>query len=176
MSALSAAVASLLATILVLAAAGKARQPIRSLEQALESLGWIPRPLLPSLARMIPALEIGCALLLLIPATRWSGALLSAGLLSVFAVTLLHAVVTKSGATCACFGNATAVAVSWPMVPRNFALALLSVFLLVAYRPVMRDDTPALLVGFGAGVILVLVELFSENRLASWLHEERLGR
>jgi hypothetical protein len=147
-----------------------------SWEQALESLGWVPRPFLPFLARMIPALEISCGLLLLIPATRWSGALLSAGLLSMFTVALLHAVVTNSGATCACFGNATAVAVSWPMVLRNFALALLSVFLLVAHWPAMRDDTPALLVGFGVGVILVLVELFSEGRLASWLHEERLGR
>lgn len=72
--------------------------------------------------RLVPAVELLAALLLLVPATRWSGGVLAAGLLTGYAILIAHTLSQgRRLIDCGCGGEPEPLSL-W-LVPRNIALA-----------------------------------------------------
>lgn len=59
-------------------------------EGVLADYRLVPPVILPVAARLLPALELIAALLLLVPATRWTGGLMAAGLLAIYAAVMAY--------------------------------------------------------------------------------------
>ena len=112
--------AYLLAAIFLFAAITKIRQP-DEVETDFAELGlaW-PR----TLARLVPALELGCAVLL-VSAPGWGG-VASFALLAAFTAVLVNVVRTGRVVACRCFGALSEEPVSTRTLVRNAALLTLA--------------------------------------------------
>ncbi len=112
--------AVVLAVLLVWAAVAKVRAPLETAGN-FEQLG-VPAPLL--MARVVPAVEVVVALLLL-AVPGWGGVAAFA-LLACFTVLLVSLV--RSGATvaCSCFGTVSDEPISWVEVTRNVVLLMMA--------------------------------------------------
>lgn len=89
-------------------------------EQHLAAYG-VPHPLLGAAARLVPALEVGAALLLLVPPLRAAGATLAAGLLLAYAAAMAWHRAQGHALDCGCGGDP--LPLSWALVLRNLVLA-----------------------------------------------------
>ncbi len=104
----------------------------------------------PVLARVVPFIELGLAVaLVLAPGT----AIAAVGLLVAFTVVLLRA---DDGARCACFGSASSEPVSWVQILRNGLLAGAAVVASGATRVVPSLAAVLVVAGIAAIGLLVL--------------------
>ena len=126
------------AAILGLAARHKLRD-LKAFEQALRAYDLLPRSLVPLAARLLPLIEAGLAIGLVVRAT--SGGFLAADLFVVATVLLMLAYGAAMGLTlaqgrrdirCACGGLSGEQTISRTLVGRNLVLALLAGCLLSA--------------------------------------------
>lgn len=91
-------------------------------EAVLADYRVLPAETLRVAARFIPVVELLAALLLFVPATRWTGGLMAAGLLTGYAVLIAHTLSQgRRLIDCGCGGEAEPLSL-W-LVLRNLALA-----------------------------------------------------
>jgi hypothetical protein len=109
------------ATLFAHAAVAKAAD-FALFEQHLAAFG-VPQALLPGAARLVPAAELGAALLLLTP-WRAAGAALAALLLLSYAAAMALHLARGRSLDCGCGGEP--LPVSWALVARNVLLAALA--------------------------------------------------
>lgn len=141
------------AVVLGVAAVAKARHP-RSTAAAFEGLG-LPRPA--TLARAVPAVEVGVAVALAVaPAAGGAAALL---LLAAFTGILLRARSGGAAVPCGCFGATTSRPVGRADVVRNGVLALASLAAVAGAEPRWPGVDAVVLVGTAAVVGAVVVGL-----------------
>jgi uncharacterized membrane protein YphA (DoxX/SURF4 family) len=166
--------ALLLAGIFLPSAWSKLRA-MDELEGIVADYRLLPEPFVRPVTRTLPILEIGAGLLLLVPATRASGALLAMALLSVFALAMaINLARGRREIDCGCFLGRQKERIGWPLVARNLVLVALAAPL-AAVEPA---SSPGLLDGFtvvlAAGSLLALYAAFS--RLAGLAPLRRLRR
>ena len=117
-----------LATLFAQAAVAKGAD-LTLFEQHLAAYG-VPAPLLPLATRLLPALEAGAALLLLLAPTRPVGAALAGGLLLAYGAAMAWHRRAGHALDCGCGGDP--LPLSWALVARN---ALLAAWAAVAAAP-----------------------------------------
>lgn len=137
-------VALLLARILlalVFAAAGWSKLIDRSgTGEALGAFG-VPSRIVRDAAILLPLLELGVAVGLLLPGTgRWP-ATTAAALLVVFSVGVANSLLHGRRPACHCFGQHSSSPASWATVGRNAALTAIAAFAVAAAPP--RESGPA---------------------------------
>lgn len=121
--------AVLLAAVFVRAAAAKLARPGATAASFL-SLG-VPAP--KAMARVVPTVELGLAVLLV--AAPEAGALASLVLLALFSALLVRALATGLEVGCNCFGSASTEPVSIRDLARNGLLAGLALAAFLLSRP-----------------------------------------
>ncbi len=91
----------------------------------------VPQSVAPSMAMILPCVELLVAVLLLLPATQIEGGLASAALLAIYAMAMaLNLLRGRIHIDCGChFGGSQTI--SWRLVTRNILLACLSLILLL---------------------------------------------
>jgi len=129
---LAMAAAVVLAGVLMLAAVAKIRRP-EATAQDFAGLG-LPRPTV--LALVVPAVEMGCAALLVV-LPGWGG-VATFGLLSLFTALLISVIRSGRVVTCACFGANDRDPISIRHVARNGALGLLALAAATIPDPIWR--------------------------------------
>jgi uncharacterized membrane protein YphA (DoxX/SURF4 family) len=140
-----------LALVLLAAAVAKLRSPSRT-TQDFAALG-LPAPRL--LARVVPAVELTVAVVL-IAAPGWGG-VAAFGLLVLFTALLVSLVRSGQTISCSCFGAVSDEPVSWVEVTRNGILLTMA----AAVTPIDRLEVPgfAAIVGASAFAVIALVVL-----------------
>lgn len=123
---------SLLIIVFLVAGIAKMRDPF-GVAETLVAFG-LPEPFAWPLRRVLPALEIGVALLLLIPQTVWWGAIAALALLLLFTAAIAVNLARGANPNCNCFGQLSAGPIGAGSLLRNGLLALVAVFL-VALGP-----------------------------------------
>ena len=129
---LALAAAAVLVVVLAVAAAAKVRRPAETAEDframGLPAAGW--------LAVVVPAVEVACALALVV-VPGWGG-VAAFGLLALFTANLV--VVLRSGRAvrCACFGAASRAPVSRRHLLRNAGLMALALAAATIDEPIWR--------------------------------------
>ena len=155
-----------LALIFATAALAKLRS-LESFAGVVQNFRILPHPLVRPTALLLPPAELAVAFGLLLAPTRPYAAVAAALLLAVFALAI--AVNLRRGRRaidCGCFGDRLRQTLSWWLVARNGALALLA--LLAAWpgfpaRPLHWLD---LVSGIGGGLVLALLHLTAAALLA----------
>ncbi len=165
-----------LAVVFVAAAIAKARD-LAGFRAALAGYGWLPGGSLAPLAVAVPSLELTCATLLLVPASRPGGAVLALTLLLAFTVALASAVARGRAVDCGCFGGGGAdEPASWLSIVRNSLLAAVAV-LAIAFRPADGAvSAAAVLSGAGVGLLIVLADRALAVFRRNWLRPEQVVR
>jgi hypothetical protein len=109
-------------------------------QSTLANYRLLPSALVALVAAVVTALECGAALFILLSETRTVGAILSAGLLGLYALAMaVNLVRGQVILDCGCLGITQRQPVRWWMVGRNLALAALS--LVAGLPPGMRALT-----------------------------------
>ena len=163
------AVASALAAVFLLAGAGKLRD-LAAFRITLEDYALLPAPAVPVLAWLLPLAELGAGGLLLVTATRTTGALLAlALLLLVTAAVGLNLLRGRTHIDCGC-GWGPEVPLGGGLLARNLVLVAAT---LLALLPVAARATVWLDV---AAALFLALFLFGLNALATALlaHHARL--
>ncbi len=90
----------------------------------------LPEPVVEPVARILPILELATGLLLLLPATRGTGAVLAIGLLLLFALAMaINLVRGRREIDCGCHLGRQKERIGWPLVVRNLLLAAAALIL-----------------------------------------------
>ena len=131
---LALAAALMLAGVLALASVAKFRMPDATAKD-FAGLG-LPRPAV--LALFVPAVEMGCAALLIV-LPGWGG-VAAFGLLSLFTALLISVIRSGRVVTCACFGANDRDPISIRHVVRNGALGLLALAAATIPDPIWQLD------------------------------------
>jgi Methylamine utilisation protein MauE len=157
-----------LSTVFLTAGVSKLRD-LSAFREALSEHRWLPSRFVPSIAVVIPSLELACLALLWTPPTRRVGAALATTLLVAFSVTLVVNLASHSGADCGCFGGRTKEKVSWLSLVRNGVLTGLA--LIVFFSPTSGPLAmlAATLAGIGAGTLLLLVDQAAATFREDWI-------
>jgi uncharacterized membrane protein YphA (DoxX/SURF4 family) len=164
------AAALALAVVLAWAGVAKAARP-RGTAASFAALG-VPGPRV--LARLVPAVEAGVALALVVRPR--AGALAALVLLGLFTVVLARAVRSGTSATCACFGTAaSARSVSSVELARNAGLAGLAVAALVPVRPAVPALPDVVLVTVAVALGTVALAALDVRRALGRLWDNRLA-
>jgi uncharacterized membrane protein YphA (DoxX/SURF4 family) len=119
----------------------------------------LPASLVRPFVRVLPVVEIGAALALLLPATRALAAATLVGLLVLFAAAMaINLARGRSDIDCGCFIGAQKQRISWALVVRNLVLAGFGLTLLVegTGRPLAAIDWVT--IGAAAASLLLLYE------------------
>ncbi len=96
--------------------------------EAIANYRVLPDALAGLAAVALPVLELVVGLGLLVPSHARGGAMLSAGLLFMFAAAMAQSKLRGIDLDCGCFGAAQSSQVSWGKVAVNVALAILSIW------------------------------------------------
>jgi hypothetical protein len=172
---LAAGAASMVLALLFLRAALHKASDRAAFEGVLASYGLGPLGLVGLGARIVPALELICATLLVVPVTSRVGAALAIVLLTVYGAAMaLNLAQGRRLLDCGCGG--APLALSWSLVARNAALAAAAIPASLGLgRP--QDWSEAVsIAGVGAAVFLtiVVVERLAANHARMRRH--RRGR
>lgn len=129
-----------------------------------------PQSLAPSMAMILPCVELLVALLLLLPETQIEGGLASGALLSIYAMAMaLNLLRGRNHIDCGChFGSSQTI--SWLLVTRNMLLACLSLILLFPVVTRLLSGGDILLIGafcFVIGLSGMMLEALSNLRSAA---------
>jgi uncharacterized membrane protein YphA (DoxX/SURF4 family) len=119
-----------LAAVFVVAAVGKARDQAGT-RHSLESFG-IPRALAPTVAVVLPIVEIAIAVALVPVATAWWAGVAALVLLVAFTAALTVGLLRGVEADCHCFGAVSSRPVGPATIARNLVLVALAVVLVAA--------------------------------------------
>jgi hypothetical protein len=139
--AISWTIAISLAVLFVSAASHKLRDPAR-FREVLRNYRLLTEILVPTAAVLLIALELTAVVLLLVVDTRMAGALLSAGMLAIYAVAMaINLLRGRVNLDCGCLGIGARQPVRWWMVGRNVALAAIA---LLTVPPMMPRELTAL--------------------------------
>jgi hypothetical protein len=123
----------LLALIFALAAIPKILDPF-AFSEAIDNYRLTPHFLSASLALYLPWFELTLAVALLFRSYRAAALALSSGLLAVFSLSVLSALVRGLDISCGCFGTQEADGPLWTSLVRSLALAAAAGWLLWAER------------------------------------------
>jgi thiol-disulfide isomerase/thioredoxin len=93
----------------------------------------VPEVLVPAFVWLLPAAELACAALLVVPAAAWWGAVGAAALLAVFTLGISVSLLRGRKPACHCFGQLSSEPVGASTLVRN--LALLAVATLIVSQP-----------------------------------------
>jgi hypothetical protein len=138
----------------------------------LDEYRLLPAKAVPAAALLIPLLELGVAVCLLIPAGRVVGAAFSVVLLTVFTVAIvLNIRAGRRTISCACFGSDKQV-LGWDLVARNAMLAGVGVAVAVADPPNDQVSFAGAIVGIEALVLGLLIV----GSISMFAHVNRLAR
>jgi len=102
----------------------------------------IPYPLVNLAALLIPWIELICGVLLVSGVRVRPSALLASGLLAVFIIAIVSALLRELKIDCGCFGKDHATPVSWMKVAEDIGLLLLGVHALLFSREITPPDGP----------------------------------
>lgn len=101
--------------------------------KSIDNYRLIPVSITPALATVFPWLELLCGMALLFGVLMRGSSLLLAGMLAVFTIALLSALIRGLDISCGCFTqDPTAGKIGWMKVLENAGLLALSVILLVS--------------------------------------------
>ena len=165
-----------LAAVFLAAAVAKVTRR-ESTANALRGFG-VPRQYVRQGAMALPAVELVVALLLLVPATAWVGAVAALGLLIMFSVALARVLVRGDAPSCRCFGALSRNRASWQTVGRNVVLAVPTAMLVSAgpgleggwLAGIGHVDTLAVVgVAFGVTLVLLVGVVWHLWRRQQWL-------
>jgi len=117
-----------LATVFGVAGVAKALDQ-RGTREAVTNFG-APAGMAPSLAVVLPVGEIAIAVGLVFPFSAWFGAVAALSLLALFIVAISFNLYRGQVADCHCFGQLYSRPLGWPTLVRNFAFAVLAVFII----------------------------------------------
>jgi uncharacterized membrane protein len=121
----------LLAVVFGAAALAKLRD-LDSFQGVVEQYRLLPAVLVEPFVRVLPVVELGAALGLLLPATRALAAATLVGLLVLFAAAMaINLARGRSDIDCGCFIGVQKQRISWTLVVRNLMLAGFGLMLLV---------------------------------------------
>jgi len=126
------AVRFLLAALFLLAGLSKLAR-LGEFESTLRRYELLPRALVGATARLLPAVEVACALLLGVGLATRVVALALAGLLIIFATAVAINLLRGREIDCGCFSAAAPNRITWRTVVRNVVLSALA--LVVVARP-----------------------------------------
>jgi len=164
--AILAALRAALALLLLRAALHKVRDRL-GFEGAVTGYDLLPAAAIPLASRVLPALEIAAALLLVAPPTAPWGALLAGGLLVLYTVAIAVALSRgRRDVACGCGGPAGELALSGGLVVRNAILLLVAVACTAPLRPRAASWIDALTV-FGGAAVLTGLHAAAEHLLAT---------
>jgi putative oxidoreductase len=119
---------------------------------------WLSGNVVATLSWLVPATEMLCGLLIVIPPLRFIGAVLSSGLVVAFTVLLVADLLSGEDVGCGCFGGGLEERVSWMSVARNFLLLALAGITLRSPVASSGDLWPPLLSGIGVAFMVILAE------------------
>ncbi|MBI1803087.1 MAG: DoxX family membrane protein [Ignavibacteriae bacterium] len=129
-----------LGVVFVIAAIEKIAIP-ETFAISVEAYKLIPTYVINVFALVIPWVELVCGLFLIAGVfVRASSALLS-GLLAVFVVALISALLRELKIDCGCFGPSHATPVGWGKVLEDVGLLVLSLYVFFVSAPKMTEDT-----------------------------------
>lgn len=163
-----------LALLFFMAARHKMSEPLR-FAGTLAAYRLLPEPLVPTVAKILPYIEMALVFMILVPFTRPIAAVAAAALLSVYALAMaVNLARGRRDIDCGCGGQPQLLS-PW-LVVRNLVLIIGSGLLLmpVTERPIVWADTFLLVVMIAVlAMMYVMVEQlvrnhsFSENRSSS---------
>ena len=126
MSVLSLWCAAVLGGVLAVSAVGKFRDPA-AFRGAVRAFRLVPVRAAGPVARAVPLVETGIAVLLAVPATRTGGFVAAAVLLAAFAAAMVRVLRRGIPTSCACFGRS-----AHPVAPRHVVRNLVLIALCAA--------------------------------------------
>lgn len=150
-------------------------QASQEFAQLFAAYHLFPQSLAPSMAMILPCVELLVAVLLLLPARQIEGALASAALLSIYAMAMvLNLLRGRNHIDCGChFGSSQSI--SWLLVTRNMVLACLSLILLLPLVTRLLSGGDILLIGtfcFVIGLSGMMLQTLSNLRSAAMRAEQ----
>lgn len=145
-------------------------QASQEFAQLFAAYHLLPQSLAPSMAMILPCVELLVAVLLLLPATQIEGGLASAALLAIYAMAMaLNLLRGRIHIDCGChFGGSQTI--SWRLVTRNILLACLSLILLLPVVTRMLSVGDILLISafcFVIGLSGMMLQAISNLRSAA---------
>jgi uncharacterized membrane protein YphA (DoxX/SURF4 family) len=148
----------LLAIVFGVAALAKLRD-LDAFQGVVEQYRLLPDALVGPFVRVLPVVELGAALGLLLPTTRTLAAATLVGLLVLFAAAMaINLARGRSDIDCGCFIGVQKQRISWALVVRNLVLAGFGLLLLVegTGRPLAALDWVT--IGAAAASLVLLYE------------------
>jgi hypothetical protein len=148
------------ATSIAIIFAASAALKLADLEQfrgALVNYRILPEPIAIAIAPIVPVAELAAAVAIALPQTRALGTALTVALLIAFTAAIAANLIRgRRHVDCGCFGAALRQELSWWLVARNAALAVVAVVAADAGdgRVLARFDIVT--IGFGAASIVLL--------------------
>lgn len=128
--------------VLFVSAAGHKLRDLGGFREVLRNYRLLPEILVPAAAVLLIALELTAVVLLLVADTRMAGALLSAGMIAIYALAMaINLLRGRVNLDCGCLGVGRRQPVRWWMVGRNVTLAAIA---LLAVPPMMSRELTAL--------------------------------
>jgi putative oxidoreductase len=132
-------VSAALAVVMIWAAIPKLLDP-SDLATAIQNYRLVPPQAARWLAALLPAFELSAGIGLLLARFRSGAALLSAAMLTTFALAMAQARVRGIDLRCGCFGAAFEGEVSWLTVARSAGLAAAAAWVTLPLRPQTPRD------------------------------------
>lgn len=164
---------------LVLAIAGIAKLGDRAgTRQALLGFG-VPPWLTPTLATLLPSVELGAGLALLPVPTAWWGSVAALALLVLFLAAIGYNLARGRRPDCHCFGQLHSAPIGSPTVVRNLVLATLALILVLqpgrdpgpGLLSLTAGATPALITAIAMGVLALVGTAFNGWLLSNLLRQ-----
>ena len=148
----------LLAAVFGAAALAKLRD-LDVFQGVVEQYRLLPAVLVEPFVRILPVVELGAALALLLPATRALAAATLIALLVVFAAAMaINLARGRSDIDCGCFIGVQKQRISWALVVRNLVLAGFGLMLLVEGTGRSLEVIDWVTIGAAAASLLLLYE------------------
>lgn len=124
---------------------------------ALENYRVAPEVIAPGLTILIPLAELAGAAAILLPVTRGAGAAMLLALIVIFsAAIVINLIRGRIYIDCGCFGPALRQKISWWLVMRNAALAMLAIAVAIPQfaRPLELLDVATIALGAATTIVL----------------------
>ncbi|MGH7905278.1 MAG: MauE/DoxX family redox-associated membrane protein [Candidatus Binataceae bacterium] len=148
---------SLGAAIIFIASSAMKLRDLGMFESAVDNYRILPELLVKPLAYLIPLIELIAAIAIAAPPSRTAGAAVLLALLAAFTLAIVVNLARgRYDVDCGCFGPALKQTLSWWLVARNGALAIVLALALLpeAARPL--DPLDGVTIGFGVATLIVL--------------------
>ena len=116
----------------------------------------VPDRIATGVAVGLPLTELAVALLLVVSASRWWGAIAALALLVLFSTAVARAMARGESPDCHCFGQLHSAPAGWRTLARNGALAVAAAFIVVAARDDAGPEAFAWTTRLDGGELLVL--------------------